>query len=90
MSKTAAASCARAHQLKSWYTLAERCVIDPFKTQYLEVMSASERKQIVQYEILPNIFNYWHSTGVIIEHHQEQMQVLLISNIFLTYQKSIY
>lgn len=76
MSKTAAATRARADRHGAWYTREERGIIDPYKVQYLQATSAGERKRIAQHHILPSIFTYWDEKGTVFDNPQQQTEVL--------------
>ncbi len=43
------------------YTAAERAVIHPFRTAYLNTTTPEQRKRIATREILPALFTYWES-----------------------------
>lgn len=43
------------------YTAAERAVINPFRTAYLNTTTPDQRKRIATREILPALFNYWET-----------------------------
>ena len=43
------------------YTPAERAVIHPFRTAYLNTTTPEQRKRIATREILPALFTYWES-----------------------------
>lgn len=76
MSKTNAATRARADRHGSLYTAEERAVFNPYKTQYLAATSPGERKRIAQHHILPSIFNYWNKTGIVIDRPEERTEVI--------------
>lgn len=76
MSKTTAATQAKADRHGSLYTREERAIIDPYKTQYIQATSPGERKRIAQHHILPKIFTYWQGKGIVIDRPEEQTEVL--------------
>jgi hypothetical protein len=49
------------------YNAQERAAIDPFKTEYMAATTPAARQTIAQVHILPALFNYWTSTGLIID-----------------------
>ena len=47
------------------YTDKEREVIEKFKEKYLAATSASQRRNIAQLEMFPDLFNHWSSQGIV-------------------------
>lgn len=46
---------------QTFYSAAERAVINPFRIEYLKTTTPTERKHIATNKILPALFDFWES-----------------------------
>jgi hypothetical protein len=62
------------------YSKEEHQVIDQYKDKYLAANSSTERKNIAQLEMFPDLFNYWKSQGIVYDNEKTRTKANVCSS----------
>jgi hypothetical protein len=67
------------------YSKEEHLVIDKYKDKYLAANSSTDRKNIVQLEMFPELFNYWKSNGIVYDKETTKMKSIVCVYPYLSF-----